>query len=300
MPFVNYICPDGVEIRIESCLTKCRMTERCLSLPTLMLMSRRRTWKGKISATQALNGTRLEYLKQMHDYAEAPVNRAFALLGTLHHLRLQNVQIPDALMEEWLQDEEGTGIPDLLHEGVLWDYKTTSAYKVCRWQGRKKEEEVIPAGEEGHGVFRSGARKGQPRTRKVWSMTEPDIFDLQMQISRYAWFYRDMGFAVFKALVQATIRDFNARTPVQYGVDRQIVVIPIPILDREVVMEFYRMKQDALIHALDKKELPPPCTDHETWEGKRCQSYCPVWMHCDVGIKAHEEPIKEEEDEQQA
>jgi len=69
-----------------------------------MLMSRRREWKGKISATQGLNGTRMEYLKLTHEYSEKPTDRAFALLGTFHHLKMQGVTVPESLTEVELVD----------------------------------------------------------------------------------------------------------------------------------------------------------------------------------------------------
>ena len=39
-------CPDGQIIPVKDCLTKCRMDERCLTLPTLKLISteREHTW----------------------------------------------------------------------------------------------------------------------------------------------------------------------------------------------------------------------------------------------------------------
>jgi hypothetical protein len=299
MPFVNYICPDGVEIKIEDCIEKCRMVGRCVSLPTLMLMAQRRPWKGVLSTTQALNGTRYEYLRITKDYAEKPVDRAFALLGTLHHLKHQNVDVPDALVEEKLSDELGTGIPDLLINGELWDYKTAAAYKVRRWLGKKREEEVIPPGEKGHGVYTKGKNKGEPRTRPFWSMTEPDIFDLQMQVSRYAMLWRSLGptFKVDKAFVQVTVRDFSkTMTPRMHGLDRAIYVIPIPLLDEETVSHFYMTKATALMEALDGGVMPPPCSPHEAWDGKRCAAYCPVWMHCDEGQRWHDAPAPEEEE----
>jgi hypothetical protein len=285
MPWTHFKCPDGDVILIEKCLESCRLGARCVTKPTLMLMSKRREWKGKISATQGLNGTRMEYLKITMSYAERPIDRAFALLGTFHHLKMQGVSVPESLTEEWMEDEAGTGMFDCYdaEEKALYDYKTCGCFRINRALGKVKTEEVDPDAEP----YKSGARKGQPRMRVVWSMGEPDIFDWQMQLSRYAWMIRDAGFEVERAFIQATARDFNAQSAKQYGLDRQIYIIPIEILSRETVLSYYHAKQEALLSALAGKKMPPPCDSRETWDGKRCVGYCPVWTWCDVGIAAH-------------
>jgi len=304
MPLTHFICPDKAEIAIKDCLASCRMGGRCVSKPTLILMSRQRAWKGKISATQALNGTRLEYLKIKYDYAEAPVSRAFALLGTIHHAKLEGMEVPEALMEERLEDEIGHGTFDYYDpaEKALYDYKTAGSYKINRVLGKKKITIDVETGE----IYKTGARKGEPKTRKehTWSMVEPDTFDWQMQCSRYAWMLIDMGFPVEKIYVQATVRDFTKQTARQYGLDRQIYIIQLDVLPKDVVENFYRTRQAELAGYLSLGVIPPPCEPKERWAddditdnttpGRRCIGFCPVWSHCDLGIRAHEQPEDEE------
>ena len=78
-PLESYICPDKVKIPVQDCLTHCRMDQRCLTKPTLVLISRERDWNGVPSTTQLLNGTMLEYLKLTKPYAVDPDSRAFML-----------------------------------------------------------------------------------------------------------------------------------------------------------------------------------------------------------------------------
>ena len=290
-PWIDFICPDSESIKIEDCIAECRMSARCVSKPTLMLMSRRRMWKGKVSATQALNGTRYEYLRMMHDYGEKPVDRAFALLGTMHHLQHQKIDIPGTLAEEWMSDDIGTGMFDYYdaEEKTLWEYKTAGAYKVNRCLGKIRIDEPVP-GE----FYKSGKRKGEQKTKIVWSMGDPDTFDWRMQLSRYSWMLIDAGFPVEKIMVQVTVRDFGAIVARQYGLDRQIYLIPLELFPQDYVVDYYRTKQDALIHALETNEMPPPCNEHERWGGKRCERFCPIWEHCDVGIAAHRQMDEEE------
>ena len=305
MPWSHFECPDGAKIPIETCIEKggCRMSERCVSRPTCILFAKgRREWRGKISTTQALNGTRLEYLKITTPYSEKPVERAFALLGTFHHLRHQKIDLPDALMEERLEDEDSTGIFDYYEEenGVheLLDYKTTACYKVCRWLGKFKR--YVETGR----IYGPKAQKaGQKELRVEWYLGEPDLFDLSMQLSRYAWMLRDMGLQVDRAKAQATLRDFNKKMAQQYGLDRKIYMVQVPLFDRDTVVKFYQAKGGALNEALEKKELPPICTEKERWTNEavppvdiRCTGYCPVWLSCDHGRQVRAEITPTEED----
>ncbi len=86
MPLTKFRCPDNTEIKLGDCILKCRMGQRCLSKPTLMsIIAGQREWSGKPSTTQLLNGTMMEYLKVMEEYAIDPRSRTFALMGISHH-----------------------------------------------------------------------------------------------------------------------------------------------------------------------------------------------------------------------
>jgi len=65
------------------------MEERCLTLPTLTLISEEREWNGIASTTQLLNGTMMEFLKLTQPYVVDPDKRAFMLAGTKHHASLE-------------------------------------------------------------------------------------------------------------------------------------------------------------------------------------------------------------------
>jgi hypothetical protein len=236
----------------------------------------------------------MEFLKITKDYSEAPCSRAFVLLGTFHHLKYQKLDIPNSLQEEWMEDSEGTGMFDFYDAETfeLFDAKTAGAYKVNRLLGKFSEEEEIP-GE----FFKSGPKRGLPKTRKVWALREPDNFEFRMQGSRYVWMLRDADFRVDRYYVQVTVRDFNKQSARSYGLDRQIYLIEIPPFDRETVVSYYQAKQKALLDALKKDEMPPKCNDQETWENRRCAEYCSVWMYCDWGRQIRAELIPNAEGE---
>src|SRR4030042_4644218 len=86
-----FLCPDKEVTTIKDCLQHCRMVERCLTLPTLKLISTEREWAGKPSTTQLLNGTMYEFLKLTQPYCVDPDSRAFSLAGTKHHAALEEV-----------------------------------------------------------------------------------------------------------------------------------------------------------------------------------------------------------------
>jgi hypothetical protein len=128
-------------------------------------------------------------------------------------------------------------------------------------------------------------------------LVEPDNFEWRMQLSRYAMMIEDAGFPVEALYIQATVRDFTARTPQMYGLHRQIYVIKLQRIPRPEVERFYKEKQDALLAAIAHEKMPPACNSRETWGGRRCLSYCPVWKDCDEGWRARENPRQPDSEE---
>ena len=86
----GFICPDSIKTKLEDCFSKCRMGERCLTLPTLKQMSMEREWNGVASTTQLLNGTMHEFLKLTKPYYCDPQGRIFMLEGSRHHAVLED------------------------------------------------------------------------------------------------------------------------------------------------------------------------------------------------------------------
>ena len=133
MPLKYFNCPDNKTRPIKDCLKGCPRPEgRCLRLPTLYEIGKDRPWKGKASTTKLLNPTRMEYLSITSDYSITPKSRAFSLLGSRHHYKLEQAgkQLDGIEVEKYLEGDH-TGILDLLEPDelkagfyVLTDYKT--------------------------------------------------------------------------------------------------------------------------------------------------------------------------------
>jgi len=285
MPRTHFICPDSVEIEIKDCLECCRMEERCVTPSTLNFFTIQRTWAGKISATQALNGMRLEYLKIVENYAESPQKLAFALLGTKHHKILESILMDNALQEEALEDEFGTGIPDDYYGEDLTDYKTWGSYKVAKVLGVKKNSEDVATG----GVYKSGKNKGKPRTKKEYYYTigKREALDATIQLNRYRILYERSGFPVKNMWIQVTVRDGGTHIAINRGIVKNIYMIKIKKISNHWLDKFYKIKQEILASAVKDNKMPPKCKPRERWDNRRCEDYCPVWLHCDHGIKIH-------------
>jgi hypothetical protein len=70
------------------------------------------------------------------------------------------------------------------------------------------------------------------------------------------------------------------------GVTQNAYLIEVPRMADDEVLAYFRVKRDALLTALEKKQTPPPCNDIERWQGRKCQSYCNVAEWCDLGCKS--------------
>lgn len=268
MPLAYFKCPDGVTRPIKECLESCpNKNGRCLSLPTLYDIGHDRIWTGKPSTTQLLNPTRQEYLKITKDYAIAPKSRAFALLGTRHHSRLESVakKIEGIEAELKLKSPEVSGILDLLEPDqnqpgfyILWDYKTWGSYSLALHLGLKNNGEY-------------------------------EQYQIALQTNNYRVMVeeiKELGFKISQIKVQCTVRDGHTKSAYYNKIEDTIAVIPIPFLLDDEVKEYFNRKREALLTAMDTKTLPGLCDYLERWKGRRCKGdLCPVHPFCPEGAK---------------
>lgn len=253
-------CPDKVTRSITECLNHCPRPEgRCLSLPTLTAIGKAREWKGTPSTTQLLNPTRMEYLKIKEAYAVDPFSMAFALLGTRHHGMLEQVANKiDNLVAEWKLDGEISGVLDLLEpingtdEYRLIDYKTYGSYAV--------KKHVFP---DDNGKY--------------------DRHVLALQMNNYRFLAQKMGFKVTELKCQITVRDGNTQSAYRNGINFNLIMIPVPILPDDEVIDYFSSKALALKNALAGNTLPNICPPDECWQGRRCRGYCDVVEFCQRG-----------------
>lgn len=285
MPAKDFICPDSGKVSIDDCLqeTGCRMSNRCATRSYLRLISQERKWTGRPSTTQLINGTNLAYLRLTRDYAISPGDRAFMAHGTKVHARMQ-IDDDYSIMEERLDDIDSnvSGIFDVyeVEDGkhILVDYKTSGSYKVAKALGMWVDQE--PTGE----VYKSGKRKGEPKTIKVLKRDDEHIdrHDWDLQLNFYRIGLERRGYQVDEMRIMCIVRDGNTWIARSRGVYRNIYYFKVPRLDDDYVLSYFRRKKNALMVAL-KYGWSKPCSGEENWNGLRCESYCEVAEFCNYG-----------------
>lgn len=272
MPLTMFKCPDGKTRTTKGCLERCpRLEGRCLSLPALHDIGWQREWTGEASTTMLLNPTRLEYLKLTCDYAIDPTDRAFALLGTRHHKRLELVaqKIEGLIAEKKLDSDDvqkHSGIldllePDELQEGYykLIDHKSWGSYAVAKILGRGNNGEY-------------------ERTQAA------------LQLNDYRLKAEKLSFKISRLMIQATVRDGGTFIAKKNNVPEKMLMIPIERLDDEFVVSYFSDKNKALMDALKNKELPPMCDYEGRWANRRCKGYCDVASFCPEGRAMNKMP----------
>ncbi len=291
MPLTRFICPDGETIELSDCLEKCRMAERCLTLPTLLtLVAGQREWNGTPSTTQLINGTMLEYLKATESYSVDPRSRAFALLGTAHHIKLAQPKGP-WMAELALKSDEVTGILDLLEpdpskEGsfILTDYKTFGSYKVAKCLGSVGKKQNHPTD-----VYKRGGSWGAVGTPKQITVfhKDPDRVEMveeELQLNNYRVMLLDsVGLNVSSMRLQVTVRDGGTIVAKERGVTETIYLIPVKRRNDGEVRTYFADKANRLCSAINDGVAPEPCNDFEAWAGRRCVDYCDVATFCPRG-----------------
>ncbi len=291
----RFKCPDGETTKVTDCLQDCRLGERCLTLPTLTLISQEREWTGVASTTQLLNGTMLAFLKLTQPYTIDPDKMAFALLGTKHHQALKDVADTLKLPSEIPLTGDDRDIFDLLEpDGDSWiltDYKTWGSYRVAKALGLVKVgSKPDPSG----AVYKSSGKWGKvgdPKMVPVFQSMpqEMDLAETELQLNRYRVMLEERGLTISKMQIQVTVRDGGLAVAMSRGLERNTYKIGIDKLDNALVRTYFKDKATALAKALEDGKWDTPCNDEECWEGARCKGYCEVAGKCPKGILYQQE-----------
>lgn len=299
MPYTEFICPDGEKVKIEECLTACRLqgvkdqygklycpAGRCLTKQVLRQIAKQREWTGKPSTTQLLNGTRENYLKLTNDYAICPKDSMFMLFGTSVHNGLEEHtdEKSGELAELRLEDDYSTGAFDYYtpeNGGTLVDTKSYGSYKAAGVLGLQPFE--VPTGE----LYKTGAKKGQPKYKKIFK--EGGVhkrLDLAIQLNDYRMkIEKNLNLPVKNLACQMTVRDGGTYIASSRGITENSYLVPINKISDRWVERYMKAKSNRLISALSSKKLPPPCEYRERWGGRKCENYCPVNHLCDFYMK---------------
>jgi len=288
MSQIGFICPDGQSIKFEQCFKTCRMCNRCVSMPTLRALAVQRKWIGLPSTTQLLAGTRHAYLKIVKDYYEDIQKLAWILLGNKTHKQLEDADT-DGTSEIVFKSKVQSGILDYYDRPTktLWDYKASGAYKVHKALGLVNYKIDDPTGAR-YKKGGSGFKKGDIKQVKVWKqdLKIADKWDWILQTNRYAIWLQDDNMPVEQIKIEIIVRDGGLRIASMYGIDRNIVIIDIPILNRDYVLDYFNRKASMLRTAI-AVGWSPRCTNKECWGGRKCEGYCSVSLYCNEMSNEH-------------
>jgi len=287
MPAKWFRCADGGKVEIDDCLKEggCRMGNRCATPAYLRMAASQRPWTGKPSTTQLIQGTMGAWLKIVKDYSIYPDGRAFMIHGTRAHSRLEEYQDDYTITEGKLDgaDTPETGIFDaLIREGgknILVDHKTSGSFKVALALGWKSVP-VLSGGE-----YKSGPRKGQPRTHKVLRQNDEwvDMLEWELQLNKYRLEVEKRGYPVDELRIQCIVRDGNTWIARSRGVFRNVYYFLVKKLDDAVVLDYFKTKREALCAALESGRCENACSAKENWGGIKCEKYCEVAEFCPLG-----------------
>lgn len=259
-------------------------------MPYLRNAAKDRPWKA-VTPSQAFNGPRFIYLKQACDFAENPHDKAFAILGTGSHDKLSvHFLIRGFVSEQGFDDGLIKGIPDLLEPDentlgyyILYDYKTSGSFKVALALGLEKSEEDLLDDAGNPILYKTGAKKGQPKTKQIWTEHRekalPEILDWSYQLNRYRIAVEEHGYPISHMIVQCIPRDGNTFIAKNRGVEDNVILVEIPRIDDKVILDHYANLQAEIEEAF-KTATPRICNEKECWNGRKCKGYCPVSKQC--------------------
>lgn len=282
MPATKFICSDGAEIPVLKCLNKCRQKERCMFLPTLRAIAKT-VDRGiqEPTVTELIAGVRETYLKKTTNYAIDPQKTLYALQGQAVHTLNENCTEGEILSEVRLKDAITSGKFDMYgkildeEEGVLGDLKVTSSYKLMKALGIYKVD--VPTGE----IFKTGARKGEPKTRKELRYDGVHhVMDWAIQLNYYRMLLEQAGFTVKRMVIEALCRDNSLRIASERGIDQAVYLIPINRISDRWLTRYFAAKAQRLQEAMETKKLPPVCSARERWHNRKCLDYCDARQHC--------------------
>ncbi|MDD3021833.1 MAG: hypothetical protein PHX61_12770 [Alphaproteobacteria bacterium] len=253
-----------------------------MALRNLRMIAEQRPWTGKPSCTQLLKGTREVFLEITQDYFIDPQDAIFRIVGTKAHSELDRFTGDNEIGEIRLEIEGITGQFDYYENENIFDTKTYGSFAVSQCLGYKTVD--TPTGE----FYKTGAKKGQEKTRKEVVQGEPELTDQSLQLNLYRMMIEESGFPVKKMFLDIAVRDGNTYLAHQRGIIKNAYLIPVPHMSNDEVLAYFLPKRDALLWHLEAGTMPEPCTPEERWAnasgiGNKCLKYCNVAEFCDIG-----------------
>lgn len=278
----NFICSNGESVSIKSCLKGCPNGSRCLFLPTLRAIAKTLSEKKKdeFTVTDLISGTLESYLRKSVDYAVNPTEIYDTLvkksIGGINDFSSGAI-LSNITLEDGNASTKITMLGKILdkQDGVLGDTKVVGSYKLMKALGYYKAD--VPTGE----FYKTGARKGEPKTRKELKTDGvKDNFDWTLQMNYARMLLEKEGFKVNKMVIQVYCRDFGLKIAQDRGITKAVYMIEIPKISDRWLKIYFDEKAKRLRKALDTKRMPKACKYSERWQNRKCENYCSVAEYC--------------------
>ena len=173
--------------------------------------------------------------------------------------------------------QNGRTIP-IREDNTLGDFKVTRSFKLMRALGLYKKD--VATGE----VYKPGARKGQPKTRKEFFTDGVRfVLDWALQLNYYRLLLESQGLKVGRMVIQAMCRDYGLKVAAERGILGPVHLIPIRRISDRWIKTYMAEKEQRLAEALKANKLPKVCSAKERWHDRKCQDYCQVAGSCPYG-----------------
>lgn len=293
-----FIDDNGEKISIEKALSG-HFRDR-YPLAYIQLCAEQRPWTGVPSVTQLLDGTRQQYLMILTDYGVRLDDQAFQVVGSRGHRLLENAAPQGNVTEKKLITDEKTGILDCIErypdgKNYLIDYKTWGSFRVVRALGLEKEKIPVLDSDGVQVNYQTSGKyyqAGEPRFE--WKYTpnpdKADLFFEELQLNSYRYMAEDeYQITIEKMMLFVIVRDGGLAVAGKRGIKDKTISIPIRELEYDTIKNYFSNKRNALIVAIGdytytgmtlSQACPRMCDNRETWNGKRCRDYCPVYDIC--------------------
>lgn len=166
---------------------------------------------------------------------------------------------------------------------ILYDVKTYGSFKTMHLMGLQKHKDPVLDAKGNPVKYKNGKKK----FRTYFTVGHKSCFDVAVQLNAYRIMVENLGYPVDEMQVEVFTRDAGTFSARDRGIFTNMQLVKINKISDRWIQRFFLTKAKRLTEALQKNELPKPCSYRESWGGRKCSGYCNVWKFCDKGREAH-------------
>lgn len=253
-------------------------------------------WDGMVHVTNLNGCPRQSALKYTHEYDVELDSASNLLIGTSMHNAFDTGHNEIRMVYDQLISGTLDEVDPLDDGAAIIDYKVVKSFHVKKSLGIVSVDvEVLD--EYGNAVyFKSGKRAGQVKTRKenIHDPSQADLYSHIQQLNTYKFLWDHgeiignvdpeiVGRDVKKLIIFFLLKDGGgdaAKNLIQFNTYQ----VPIPIIEDEegFIANKIRTAEQIYNYVEGITLNPPPIPENKKaiWDGRMCQSYCPVKHIC--------------------